>query len=60
MNVVSAKRRNSAKEHAYRSRTCLCGKVCFGNGGWSSHKKACPQWQAAKAARLHSGDVEGA
>jgi len=27
------------------------GEVCRGNGGWSSHKRACAAWQAAVAAR---------
>lgn len=32
-------RRQHAKKHARQTRTCsICGKVCRGNGGWSSHK----------------------
>lgn len=27
--------------HALRSHTCRCGRVVFGNGGWSSHKRSC-------------------
>jgi hypothetical protein len=41
-NIVSAKRRAAAQKHAARVYTCICGKVCHGNGGISSHKKACP------------------
>jgi len=48
-HVISDKRKASARKHASRSRTCVCGKICRGNGGWSSHKRACEQWQAAKA-----------
>lgn len=40
--VVSAKRRACARKHAERVWTCLCGKVCRGNGGKSSHRRACP------------------
>ncbi len=37
-------KRKSSMTHATRTHTCMCGKVCRGNGGWSSHKKACPSW----------------
>lgn len=40
-HIISAKRRTAASKHANRSRTCSCGRVCLGNGGWSSHRKAC-------------------
>lgn len=43
--VVSAKRRASARKHAAVVRSCFCGKVCKGNGGWSSHKRACKIFQ---------------
>lgn len=39
--VVSAKRRASARKHAKRAWTCVCGKVCRGNGGISGHRSAC-------------------
>ena len=39
--VVSAKRREQARKHAVREHLCWCGKLCRGNGGWSSHKRAC-------------------
>lgn len=41
MNIVSDSRRASARKHATRTFTCSCGKVARGNGGWSSHRKAC-------------------
>lgn len=50
MNVVTEKRKSQARKHASRTRTCACGKVCRGNGGWSSHKRACAVWKAASAA----------
>ena len=40
----------SVRKHATRAHTCPCGKRCLGNGGWSSHKRACPVYQAARAA----------
>lgn len=43
-NIVSAKRREQAKKHAAKKWVCICGKVCHGNGGISSHKNACPAW----------------
>lgn len=36
------KRRERARKHARRSWTCPCGRVCRGNGGASSHQRACP------------------
>ena len=57
--IVSDKRRAQARKHADRSVTCLCGKVCHGNGGWSSHKKACSVWIAAMAAKA-TGQQGGA
>lgn len=50
--IVSAQRRAAARRHAERVRTCICGKVCRGNGGWSSHRKACKVVQARKVAPL--------
>lgn len=41
MNIVSDKRRAAARKHATRVHTCSCGKTVRGNGGWSSHRKAC-------------------
>lgn len=49
MNIVSDKRRASARKHASRAHECPCGKVCHGNGGWSSHKRACAVYQAIRA-----------
>lgn len=42
MNIVSDKRRAAARKHALKTWTCSCGKQGRGNGGWSSHKRACP------------------
>jgi len=50
--IVSAKRREQARKHASRSFVCLCGKVCHGNGGSSSHKRACALWIAAMDAKM--------
>lgn len=47
MNIVTEKRKSQARKHASRTRTCVCGKVCRGNGGWSSHKRACALWREA-------------
>lgn len=41
MNIVSDSRRASARKHARRAYQCSCGKTVRGNGGWSSHRKAC-------------------
>ena len=45
--VVTEQRRRAAKKHLARTHTCVCGRVCRGNGGWASHKHACPQWLQA-------------
>ena len=45
-NIVSERRKNQARKHANRSYTCVCGKVCKGNGGRSSHRKACAAQRA--------------
>ena len=47
-------KRRSSMTHARRTYTCVCGKKCRGNGGWSSHKAACQQWIEARAARAHN------
>lgn len=44
-------KRCSSQTHARRDHTCPCGRVVFGNGGWSSHKRACTVYQAARALR---------
>jgi hypothetical protein len=41
-NVISDAKRARARKHASRSIVCACGKVCHGNGGISSHRRACP------------------
>lgn len=48
-NIVSDKRRAQARKHAERRYVCSCGRVCSGNGGWSSHKRACAVYQEARA-----------
>lgn len=56
-------KRKSSMTHARRTYTCVCGKQCRGNGGWSSHKRACQQWKdarAASAARRQAADPSGA
>lgn len=45
-------KRKSSMTHARRTHTCVCGRECRGNGGWSSHKKACAQYQEARAVLL--------
>ncbi len=37
----------SAKKQARHRYECVCGRICQGNGGWSSHKHACPVWRKA-------------
>lgn len=46
---------NSARAsvHASRRWTCRCGRLVKGNGGKSSHRRACPVWQEYQA---DSGD----
>jgi hypothetical protein len=34
-------KRKSSMTHAQRGWTCYCGRRVFGNGGKSSHKRAC-------------------
>lgn len=43
-------KRRSSMAHARRTYTCVCGKPCRGNGGWSSHKSACKQWKDTRVA----------
>lgn len=50
-NIVSEAKRNRARKHAARSYTCVCGRICHGNGGWSSHKRACAAYQDARATK---------
>lgn len=44
------RRRQAAGRHALDVWTCVCGRVCRGNGGQSSHKRACRQWKAHRLA----------
>jgi hypothetical protein len=43
--TVSDQRRRSSQRHAERGWTCYCGRTVFGNGGISSHKRACPAYR---------------
>lgn len=63
--VVPAERHRAAQRHAERPWTCECGKICWGNGGKSSHKRACIvymtsmiAWHKATAARTRVGEIE--
>jgi hypothetical protein len=47
--VVSEKRKAAARKHSTRSYTCPCGKECWGNGGWSSHKRSCLTWKVKRS-----------
>lgn len=51
-------KRKSSMTHARRTYTCVCGKECRGNGGWSSHKRACAAWQAAMAVARPQRDTK--
>lgn len=44
-------KRKSSQTHARRTYTCVCGKSFRGNGGWSSHKRACAPYREARARR---------
>lgn len=44
-------KRRSSQAHARRVHVCVCGRSLVGNGGWSSHKKACPKFIEASNAR---------
>lgn len=45
-------KRKSSMVHARRIWTCPCGKTVRGNGGKSSHRRACGTWTRAELARL--------
>jgi hypothetical protein len=38
-------KRRSSMTHAERSHHCPCGRTLWGNGGWASHKRACPVYK---------------
>lgn len=52
-------KRKSSMTHARRTYTCVCGKECRGNGGWSSHKRACKQWQESRALKRCAAGRDG-
>lgn len=45
-------KRKSSMTHAQRSWTCPCGRKVWGNGGKSSHQRACSIWAEDHLARL--------
>lgn len=47
-------RREKASRHASRSWTCVCGRTVLGNGGKSSHQRACRIWKEAALVRLEN------
>ncbi len=55
MNIVSDRRRAAARKHASRVYQCSCGKSVRGNGGWSSHRKACRNARTGRP----SGQAQG-
>jgi hypothetical protein len=46
--------KNSAKasRHAERSWTCACGRTIQGNGGKTSHQRACREYKEGKLASM--------
>lgn len=44
-------KRKSSMVHAKRVRECACGRICRGNGGWSSHKRVCFVYKKTMARR---------
>lgn len=50
---------DKAKVHANRVWTCPCGRQVRGNGGKSSHRKACPTWQRLIDERAERQHIEG-
>lgn len=56
--VVTDARRRAAQVHAGRKHTCVCGKVVFGNGGQSSHQKACRVFQATLLGYYKEAEVQ--
>lgn len=51
-------KRRSSQTHAKRTYTCTCGKTVAGNGGKSSHRRACDgrwlSWTEAYERRLEA------
>jgi hypothetical protein len=45
-------KRKSSRTHARYTWTCMCGRVLNGNGGISSHKRACTAWMEYWLPRL--------
>jgi hypothetical protein len=45
-------KRRSSQTHARHTWTCQCGRVLNGNGGISSHKRACRTWMEYWLPRL--------
>lgn len=56
--TVGDGKRKSSMTHANRSWTCVCGRKVWGNGGKSSHQRACRQWAEDTLARIVKGLAE--
>src|SRR5580698_10629005 len=56
-------KRKSSMTHATRGWTCYCGRAVRGNGGKSSHQRACSTWAertlALTVKRLAEMDADG-
>lgn len=50
--------RRSSRRHAERSWICDCGRILNGNGGISSHRRACPTWKRRLLERLRRAVAE--
>lgn len=49
---MTAASSRAARTHAGRTWTCACGRVCRGNGGRSSHQRACLTYKRDRLDRL--------
>lgn len=59
---TSSGKRRSSMTHAQRTYECTCGKVVAGNGGKSSHRRACDgtwlSWSEAYQKRVERWEQE--
>lgn len=53
---LSDGRRRSSMTHATHSQVCDCGRRVFGNGGWSSHARACLVYRQTHGVFLGDAD----
>ena len=44
----------SGTGHLMVTWTCVCGRVCRGNGGRSSHQRACREWKLERLRRTEA------